>query len=174
MNNTHTSTETTPEADLEYRRLLEQESLITDATELIYELMEERGLNQKQLAKKIGKSKGFVSQVLSGRRNMTLRTLSDLLFALGARGRLEPTSLDAPRAYRTSSGTSATPWRGAGVFEAAMRPLMAFDAPVGGAEHVLAPGPHHWLVARDCEWERSRQGRLKDREDRSRWMSLSR
>lgn len=66
----------------EYERLVEQETLIFEATELISELIEEYGVSRKELAEKLGRSKGFVTQVLSGDRNMTLRTLSDFAFAL--------------------------------------------------------------------------------------------
>lgn len=66
----------------EYERLVEQETLIFEATELISELIEDYGVSRKELAEKLGRSKGFVTQVLSGDRNMTLRTLSDLAFAL--------------------------------------------------------------------------------------------
>lgn len=66
----------------EYERLVEQETLIFEATELISELIEEYGVSRKELAEKLGRSKGFVTQVLSGDRNMTLRTFSDFAFAL--------------------------------------------------------------------------------------------
>lgn len=65
-----------------YERLLAQERLILDATEAIVALLEERGVTRQELAVRLGKSKGFVSQLLSGERNMTLRTLADLGYAL--------------------------------------------------------------------------------------------
>lgn len=46
-------------------------------------IMREQGVNRVTLADRIGRTKGFVSQVLSGSRNMTLVTLADLLSALG-------------------------------------------------------------------------------------------
>jgi transcriptional regulator with XRE-family HTH domain len=73
---------TSKEKDRDYRRLLAQEELILDATETIITLLEERGVSRADLAKRLGKSKGFVSQILSGERNMTLRTLADVGFAL--------------------------------------------------------------------------------------------
>lgn len=69
----------------EFDRLLEQERLILHATETICELIEKRGVSRADLAREIGKSRGFVTQILSGDRNMTLRTLSDFAFALSAR-----------------------------------------------------------------------------------------
>jgi transcriptional regulator with XRE-family HTH domain len=66
----------------DYEKLVEQETLIFEATEVISELIEAAGLTKKEVAEKLGRSKGFVTQVLSGERNMTLRTLSDFAFAL--------------------------------------------------------------------------------------------
>jgi|ERR1039458_3851083 transcriptional regulator with XRE-family HTH domain len=69
----------------EYERLLAQERLILDATEAIVGLLEEEKVSRQELARRLGKSKGFVSQLLSGERNMTLRTLADLGYVLGRR-----------------------------------------------------------------------------------------
>jgi transcriptional regulator with XRE-family HTH domain len=60
-----------------------QEQLLFDATELISRAMEQQGVSKSDLAKRLGKSKAFVTQVLGGQSNMTLRTLSDLASALG-------------------------------------------------------------------------------------------
>lgn len=69
----------------EFQRALEQESLILAATESLCELMDQRAVTKAELARRIGKSRGFVTQILSGNRNMTLRTLADLAFALGSK-----------------------------------------------------------------------------------------
>lgn len=71
--------------DVEYEQLVEQEALIFQAMELITEALQNDGLSKADLADRLGKSRAFVSQVLDGSRNMTLRTLSDLAFALGYR-----------------------------------------------------------------------------------------
>jgi transcriptional regulator with XRE-family HTH domain len=65
------------------RRLARQEQLLFDATELISRVMKEEGVTKADLAKRLGKSKAFVTQVLRGQSNMTLRTLSDLADVLG-------------------------------------------------------------------------------------------
>lgn len=58
-------------------------------------LMEKRWVqNKAQLAERLGKSKAYVTQVLSGSRNMTLRTLADFAFALGFRVELKARPLD--------------------------------------------------------------------------------
>ncbi len=74
----------------EGRRLLEQELLIGYATDLVAQLLEQRRVSRAELARRIGKSKAFVTQILQGRRNMTLRTLADLAWALGSRVELRP------------------------------------------------------------------------------------
>lgn len=66
-----------------YRRKFEQEFLAFAATELICTLMKKQKSSRVDLAKKIGKSKAFVTQVLSGSRNMTMHTFADFAFALG-------------------------------------------------------------------------------------------
>lgn len=62
--------------------LVNQEEVILQITELIHDLMNEQKMNRTQLAARMRKSKGHVSQLLNGEANMTLRTLADILFAL--------------------------------------------------------------------------------------------
>ena len=63
-------------------RLAAQERFITEVTEAIWKAMEEAGVSKTYLASRMGATKGYVSQVLGGSRNMTLRTLADICFAL--------------------------------------------------------------------------------------------
>ena len=98
----------------EYTRLLEQETLIAEATELVSQLLEKEQVNRQDLARRLGKSKGFVSQVLSGERNMTLRTLSDLAFALNHRFELATAELRSPRRYHQVLPTAPESARGFG------------------------------------------------------------
>jgi transcriptional regulator with XRE-family HTH domain len=70
-------------ASREGERLLRQERFIVEVTELIVKLMKEKGISRKELAERLGKSKGRVSQLLDGEANLTLRTLSDVFAALG-------------------------------------------------------------------------------------------
>lgn len=83
-------------ASADERRVFEQEGLILQVTEEIWEALESKGWNKAQLANALGKSKSYVTQLLNGSRNMTLRTLSDICFALGVPVRVrvgEPKSL---------------------------------------------------------------------------------
>ncbi len=70
-------------SDLEYQRLLAQERLIFGATEQLVALLELGGVSRTELADRLGRSKPFVTQILSGERNMTLRTLADAAYVLG-------------------------------------------------------------------------------------------
>src|SRR5205807_5152683 len=64
-------------------RLFEQERLIVETSEAIWALMVQRHVQKAELAKNLGRSKAYISQLLNGARNMTLRTLSDIARALG-------------------------------------------------------------------------------------------
>ena len=68
----------------DFELLLDQERLIMEVTEAICAFMEERGISRKELAEKIGKTRGYVSQVLSG-KNVTLNTLAELVWGLDGR-----------------------------------------------------------------------------------------
>lgn len=68
--------------DPEGMRLYQQERVILDTTERICEVMEEKAVTRKRLADTLGTSKSFITQLLDGSRNMTLRTLSDVFLAL--------------------------------------------------------------------------------------------
>ncbi len=59
-----------------------QEKLILEVTELLVSIMQDNAITKAELARRIGKSKAFVTQCLSGEQNLTLRTLSDLFVAL--------------------------------------------------------------------------------------------
>ena len=73
----------------ENARLLAQESLILDASERILEEMERKGISKSQLAGALGKTKAYVTQLLSGGRNMTLRSFADIAFALGMTAKVQ-------------------------------------------------------------------------------------
>ena len=76
--------------DPEFRKLLAQEELILEVTETICDLLENEKISRKELADRLGKSKGFVSQLLNGGRNLTLRTVADNFHVLGYKVTLTP------------------------------------------------------------------------------------
>jgi transcriptional regulator with XRE-family HTH domain len=79
------------------RRLLRQEELILDVTETLWEMFHRAGLTKADLARRLGKSKAFVSQLFAGNRNLTLRTLADVADSLGYRIRVRACKDEASR-----------------------------------------------------------------------------
>jgi transcriptional regulator with XRE-family HTH domain len=76
--------------DPEVARLVAQGELIMEVTETLCELLEKEKVSRKELAERLGKTKGFVSQLLNGGRNLTLRTVADILHVLGYKVSLTP------------------------------------------------------------------------------------
>jgi transcriptional regulator with XRE-family HTH domain len=69
----------------ENRRIFEQERVLVDATELVSQAMEFRGVNRSELATRLNCSKAYITQVLRGRQNLTLKTLADVFYGLNCR-----------------------------------------------------------------------------------------
>lgn len=69
--------------DPEQMRLYQQERAIYEITELIESVMEAKGISRAALAKRLGKSKGWITQLLDGEANKTIRTVADVLAVLG-------------------------------------------------------------------------------------------
>ena len=63
----------------------EEERFIVDLTELICRRMKENGIKRADLASSIGKSKSYVTQLLDGSTNMTVRTMTRIMGILGRR-----------------------------------------------------------------------------------------
>ncbi len=68
-----------------FERMVREETLIFDATEEICRILDERGLRRKDLAELLGVTKARVTHLLSGKRNITLRTLAVMAYALDHR-----------------------------------------------------------------------------------------
>ena len=83
--------------DPEFAKLMAQEDLILEVTETLCELLEKEKISRKELAERLGKSKGFISQLLNGGRNLTLRTVADILHVLGYKVALTPYKEGEPR-----------------------------------------------------------------------------
>ncbi|WNG84301.1 helix-turn-helix transcriptional regulator [Mycobacterium sp. ITM-2016-00316] len=64
-------------------RLLSEERLILSATEQVHEALHCADVPKKVLAERLGVSKSEIGQRLSGRRNLTVRSLAAMLHALG-------------------------------------------------------------------------------------------
>lgn len=79
--------------DPEIRRVFEEELLVGEATDTIAGLLESLGLSQRVLADRLGVTPGRISQILSGKENLTLRSLGALGWALGVRFELHPVAM---------------------------------------------------------------------------------
>ena len=79
-------------SDKEFDQLVRQEELILQVTETLTQALEDAEMTRVEVAKRLGKSPGFVSQVLGGGRNLTLRTVADIAYALSRRPRLKLSS----------------------------------------------------------------------------------
>ena len=85
-----------------YEQLLRQERLILDVTEQLAGALESSGVTRAELARRMGRTPGFVSQLLGGGRNLTLRTIADIAAALSLRPSFDLSSKPPaePRASR--------------------------------------------------------------------------
>jgi transcriptional regulator with XRE-family HTH domain len=88
------------EMTAEERRIYLQEGLILDVTEQVWATLESKGINRKELAEALHTSRANISQLLSGSRNMTLRTLSDMADALGCTVHIKLDDRDEDRSWR--------------------------------------------------------------------------
>jgi transcriptional regulator with XRE-family HTH domain len=95
----------------ENRRLLRQEELILNVTEALSEALLKEGITKTALAEKLGKSKGFVSQVLSGGRNLTLRTVADVADALDCRINVQVVSWPVTTQTFVGCVRDSSPWQ---------------------------------------------------------------
>ena len=84
--------------DPEFRRLLSIEALVAEASEAIARLMAEQNVSKAGLARRLNKSRAWVTQLLSGKANMTVRTLAEVVYTLGAEVKLhaQPPSWKMP------------------------------------------------------------------------------
>ncbi|MCF6209337.1 MAG: helix-turn-helix transcriptional regulator [Gammaproteobacteria bacterium] len=69
-------------------RVYAREELVYNVTEDILVTLEDLNVNKKELARRLGKSRSYVTQILGGARNMTLGTLSDICFALDVKPKI--------------------------------------------------------------------------------------
>lgn len=64
--------------DLEFRT----EEVILDFTEKIVTKMDDMNVNRTNLAEKLGVSKAFITKLLNGNPNLTIKTMMSIAFAL--------------------------------------------------------------------------------------------
>jgi transcriptional regulator with XRE-family HTH domain len=96
-------------------------------------------ISQRELAARLGVSEARVSRIMSGRENLTLRTLADLGWALGVRFEAVAVAL----ADRTGTPAAADP-----AAPAWLRRHAQPDGPLR-ADRALDPGTHRSCVSSD-------------------------
>ncbi|HJT33611.1 MAG TPA: helix-turn-helix transcriptional regulator [Pirellulales bacterium] len=64
-------------------RLFQQERAIFEVTQKLEEAMKKLGVSRAELAARLGKTKGWISQMLDGEANKTVRTVADAFAVLG-------------------------------------------------------------------------------------------
>jgi transcriptional regulator with XRE-family HTH domain len=89
----------------EFRREFAVEGFIADTAQVIWELMEQRNLKQADLARLLNKTPAFVSQLLNGKANMTVRTLAEVAYALGAKVSLKAEAESCPLQVEQDTAT---------------------------------------------------------------------
>jgi transcriptional regulator with XRE-family HTH domain len=67
---------------------------------------EDQGVSKSDLASRIRRSKGYITQLLGGERNLTLRTLAEVAYALGTRVTLDTEPVDKGRSRRPARSVS--------------------------------------------------------------------
>lgn len=85
----------------------------TDIIDRIYELMEEKGILQKDLASLLDKKESEISKWLKGDHNLTLRTIAKLEVALGGEIISVPANKKAAKPKKESPPPTASPSQGA-------------------------------------------------------------
>jgi transcriptional regulator with XRE-family HTH domain len=98
-------------AERERRRnpvLYEQVRLVMDAVADLKLAMEDLGISQSDLARRLGRSRGIVSRQLRGHENLSLGKLAELAHALGKRFELKLS--DVPASSRKTASVQV-PWQ---------------------------------------------------------------
>ena len=93
-----------------HMRLFQQERAIYEATELLEEVMRGTGVTRAELARRLGRSRGWVTQLLDGEANKTIRTVADAFAVLGHEYHSfqRPIQIGTKRRSRPASSVSCT------------------------------------------------------------------
>jgi len=91
-------------------RAFAREELVYNVTEDLLVILEDFEVNKKELARRLGKSRSYVTQILSGSRNMTLGSFSDICFALGFKPEINLPVQDEPVAIVKKTKSLNAAW----------------------------------------------------------------
>jgi transcriptional regulator with XRE-family HTH domain len=94
----------------ERRMEFAEEELIVEAAEEIWSAMEKAKVTKSEIAERLSKSKAYVSQLLNGSRNMTLRSLADIAYCIGFRVQVSLEVQTAHEAWGQIRGALVAPF----------------------------------------------------------------
>ena len=105
-------------SDPEFRKEFAVEGAIADASQIICDLLDRKNMNKADLARLLQKTPAYVSQLLSGKTNMTVRTLAEVAHALGFKieinvGDIEGAVVDISASAEEGSADGTNPDRNA-------------------------------------------------------------
>ena len=87
------------------------EELLYDLTETIYERMKQKGISQRELAKRLEVSDAYISKILKGNENISLKTLLKLALALGLNVEIKMQPIEQRSFRKTEESTSNRSWK---------------------------------------------------------------
>lgn len=87
------------------------EELLYDLTETIYERMKQKGISQRELAKRLGVSDAYISKILKGNENISLKTLLKLALALGLNVEIKMQPIEQRSYRKNDESTSNRSWQ---------------------------------------------------------------
>ena len=93
------------------RRLSQRARAWAETTETLCLLMEHLGVTRAELARRLDVSPARITQLLDGTRNLTLATLSDLLYELGFSLHVRHGPLTEALSVQEAPGTGGEPAR---------------------------------------------------------------
>lgn len=79
------------------------EGVLIDLLEQVVSEIDRRGWNQKQFAAALGCSDAYVSKILSGSENLTIRTISEVATVLGCSLKIALSPVSRPRSRMRSA-----------------------------------------------------------------------
>lgn len=92
-------------------RLLAEETAVLEASEMVSDCLDERGIKRADLAARLGISRSEVTQRLNGKRNLSVKTLSGMLHEMGYRLCLGTRDMAAERTHlRAFHAAPQTSW----------------------------------------------------------------
>src|SRR5262245_3391892 len=92
-----------------HMRRYQQERAIYEVTELIESVMQDKGISRTELAVLLGRNKSWVTQLLDGEANKTIRTVADVFAVLGCEFRSFAATIQISN-KRTDRATLAAEW----------------------------------------------------------------